>query len=213
MHILLSRHGNTFGPKDKVVWAGISNDLSLVEEGLLQAKQLASQFILQKTCLAAIYCAPLQRTRVYASTIAQAIGFQGPLINDSRLNEIDYGPWTGLSNEEITQRFGKEKLKAWNEEGLWPTLSNWGSSESQIQKEVKSFLADLFQTYTDDTKILVITSNGRLRYFLKLHKEEFKKRIHEQKFKVKTGHVCKLIWNGKNSVISYWNQNPTEAIF
>ena len=38
MDILFARHGNTFGPGDKVVWVGRETDLPLVEKGLAQAE-------------------------------------------------------------------------------------------------------------------------------------------------------------------------------
>ena len=42
MKLILARHGNTFGPQDKVTWVGSTNDLPLVEEGLAQAQRFGA---------------------------------------------------------------------------------------------------------------------------------------------------------------------------
>ena len=41
MKLIIARHGNTFDPKDKVVWVGSRNDLPLVSKGVAQAHNLA----------------------------------------------------------------------------------------------------------------------------------------------------------------------------
>ena len=70
--LLFARHGNTFGPGDKVVWVGRETDLPLVEKGLEQAAAAAEA--LRRTDLIpdAIYCASLQRTRRFAAIVAEA---------------------------------------------------------------------------------------------------------------------------------------------
>ena len=40
--ILLARHGNTFGPGDRIVWVGAQEDLPLVEKGEEQARALGN---------------------------------------------------------------------------------------------------------------------------------------------------------------------------
>ena len=44
--MILSRHGNTFSPGDKIIRAGSGEDLSLVERGIEQAQLLAQEELL-----------------------------------------------------------------------------------------------------------------------------------------------------------------------
>lgn len=209
MNLLLSRHGNTFGPNDPVVWAGATNDLPLVEKGLAQAEKLAAALLAQKIIPAAVYCGPLQRTSRYASIVMQKIGLQGKPTVDRRLNEIDYGEWTGLTNEQVIARFGEAALKAWDEHARWPEKGGWGGSEKSAIAEVHSFIDDLTQKHREDDTIIVVTSNGRLRYFLTLVEGEFERRAQTGAFKVKTGNICKLRQQSGLFSVSCWNAEPS----
>ncbi len=211
MNILLSRHGNTFGPHDPVVWTGATNDLPLVEKGIAQAETFAEVLLSQKIKPSAIYCSPLQRTSKYASILVQKLNLPFKATVDPRINEVDYGEWTGLTNEQVIARFGEAALKAWDEKSQWPTEGKWGSSESAVTAEVKSFVHDLLIQYESNETVIVITSNGRLRYFLTLVPGEFEKRIQNSSFKVKTGNICKLSVHNGGISISYWNQVPASS--
>src|SRR4051812_6458627 len=101
MEILLARHGNTFAPQEPSVWAGSANDLPLVEKGVAQAEKLAAVLKAQNLPLSAVYCGPLQRTSHYASLIVRRLQLPFQPLVDSRINEIDYGSWTGLTNEQV----------------------------------------------------------------------------------------------------------------
>lgn len=213
MDLILSRHGNTFGTQDPVVWTGATNDLPLVEKGIEQAGEFAQFLIREKIQPQAIYCGPLQRTSQYAAIIVQKLSLSLEPIIDPRINEIDYGAWTGLTQDQVIARFGKEALKAWDEQSRWPAQDqgNWGSSEAQVIQEVQAFAQDLVADHTAKDTVLVISSNGRLRYFLNLIKGGFQKAIEAGEFKVKTGNICKLQYI-KNLPdhwkLAYWNRSP-----
>lgn len=212
MNLILARHGNTFGPNDPVVWAGSQNDLPLVKEGISQAEKLAEAFIIQKFIPSAIYSSPLLRTREFAEIIARKLNLSVSFTVDPRLNEIDYGQWTGLTNEQITCRFGRAALEAWNHNCIWPDEGNWGETPQKVAEEVISFIRDLSTKHAENEKILVITSNGRLRYFLALNPLEFKIRIVERNFKVKTGHICKIYVQKEQASIPLWNISAEDLI-
>ncbi len=208
MNILLARHGNTFGPQDPVVCAGARNDLPLVATGLAQASRLGHALSAQGIRPTAIYCSPLQRTLRYAQVLAELTQFrQAPCI-DSRLTEIDYGDWTGLTDLEIATRFGEPALQGWNQKSRWPQTGHWGSSEAQIRREVQEFLAQRVQEHQPQDTFIVVSSNGRLRYFLTLVEGEFEKRIQDESFKVKTGNICQLSYMDNRWSLDYWNQTP-----
>lgn len=208
MRLILARHGNTFGPSDKVVWAGTTNDLPLVESGLKQAQKAADYFLEHKIVPKAIYCSPLQRTRRFAEIIIERLNLNYKPIVDSRLSEIDYGQWTGLSDEEIIQRFGADEFKRWGEQSEWPYNSSWGGTEYDTIKDVYAFADDLESTYSTKDTVVAVTSNGRLRYFLMLIEGEFEKRRQEKRLKVKTGNLCEISLNNGFCALNFWDKDP-----
>jgi probable phosphoglycerate mutase len=203
MRLILARHGNTFGPGDKVTWVGSTNDLPLVQSGLEQAERAAAA--LESTTLAAIYCAPLLRTKKFAEIVADKQATKPTPIIDNRLTELDYGDWSGLSDDEIAAKFG-DSLKNWINSSTWPSGCHWASSEAAVTAEVQSLVAELESKYADDT-VLLVSSNGRLRYFLKLIAGEFERRVASKQFKMGTGKVSILNGHRDYSLLA-WNEDP-----
>ncbi len=212
MQIILSRHGNTFSAGETAVWVGARQDLPLVDSGIRQAKVLAN--VIQKTglILKAIYCGPLTRTRHYASIVTEELHSSLIPIIDYRLNEIDYGNWSGLSNTEIQEKGGSNELAAWENLSQWPQTAGWSSSSTAISNEVKAFADDLVKKYDPSDTILVITSNGRLRYFLKLIPQAFEQAILNKAFKVATGNLCLFIYDDTRWQIKFWNKKPEQLL-
>jgi probable phosphoglycerate mutase len=210
--LILSRHGNTFGPNDPIFWVGAKNDLPLVESGIVQAQKLANALLASGITPDAIYCGPLKRTREYADIVRQSVDPGISVIVDERLNEIDYGEWSGLNDQEIRQRFGSQDLENWNDQGVWPLRGGWSGSESEILKEVENFTAEVSQRHEKETTILAITSNGRLRYFLRLFPEIFADYRQKKILKVATGKVCLLAKQKDELVLLCWNEDPERAL-
>ena len=206
MRLLLARHGNTFNPGDKVTWVGSSNDLPLVEHGVVQANNVGD--VLHGTHLAAAYCAPLLRTREFAEIVVKGSGNETPCLEDSRLTELDYGEWSGLSDVEITDKFGEQCLKDWMNSSIWPKRCGWTSTEETVRKQVQEFVSEIVSKYPSDANVLVVSSNGRLRYFLHLVAGEFEKRVTNKTFKVATGRVCVLETDGKTFELKLWDEKP-----
>jgi broad specificity phosphatase PhoE len=214
MRLLISRHGNTFGPTDTPVWLGANKkqDLSLVDSGRRQANDLAQVIQELDLTLSAIYCGPLQRTREYAQIIGDKISFPVKPIVDFRLNEIDYGDWSGLTKVEIQAQGGGAELDAWENFSQWPKAAHWLGSPEKIIAEVKLFAEYLIKNYNADDNILVITSNGRLRYFLHLIPGAFARHVQCKNFKVATGNLCLLLYAGKKWLLKFWNKKPRELL-
>jgi probable phosphoglycerate mutase len=208
MLILFSRHGDTFEPGDKVVWVGAANDLPLAKRGHLQAKALAKSLSASKILPARIVCGPLSRTKEYAEIVRSELRIKPELQVDSRLHELDYGLWSGLSSEEIGERFGDSELNAWEQESRWPSGAGWSGSEAEVLSELKSLVSDLKKAADKKDLVLCITSNGRLRTFLKLIPDEFSARKNAQTMKVKTGNICLVRVKGDELKILAWNEPP-----
>lgn len=207
MKLILARHGNTFDSGDKVVWLGGKQDLPLTETGLQQASAFGQALAEAQVKLAAVYAAPLQRTKQFAERAGSFVGLAGKVILDERLREIDYGNWAGLSDQEIGQRFGTDEIENWTKLSQWPTAAKFSPDLAQVIKETRDFVGDVFQKYPKDN-VLVVTSNGRLRYFLTLVEGEFDRRVKAGSFKVGTGNGCVLEVFAQGASLLAWNQPP-----
>jgi probable phosphoglycerate mutase len=207
MKIILSRHGNTFSASDPVVWVGATQDLPLVDSGILQAKCLAQALQKSEIHPKAVYCGPLRRTREYAAVVLEQLHSSLKPIIDARLNEIDYGNWAGLSNTQIQEIDEGDELAAWENLSVWPKIARWSGSPTQMINEVKTFSRGLAAQYDPTDTILVITSNGRLRYFLKLIPGLFEQYVKNKAFKVATGNICLMTYERKWQ-IKFWNKKP-----
>jgi broad specificity phosphatase PhoE len=92
-----------------------------------------------------IVSSPLGRARRSADLVAEAMGGAGrptpPVRLEPGLSEISQGEWEGLTDEEITARFG-DNLGAWRR---WPTFTQapGGETLGQVNERVEAALARL----------------------------------------------------------------------
>ncbi|MBX7144204.1 MAG: histidine phosphatase family protein [Oligoflexia bacterium] len=211
MKLVLVRHGDTFAPGDKVVWVGRAQDLALVESGRLQASQVGQML---RDCgyrPSAIYAAPLKRTREFAKILGETAAPRLQITTDERLYELDYGAWGGLSSDEVRAHFGNALVDAWEKEGKWPEACKWGESEQAVLKRLTSFLVELEgHSYADP--VVLVTSNGILRFFLKICAEaEYSRRLREGKLKVRTGAIC-ILDIGRSTTVLDWDRRPGDRV-
>lgn len=207
MKLYLVRHGNTFGPGDKVVRAGSTTDYPLVEKGKEQANAFGNFLRNLGIVPDAIYTSSLQRTSEFAQITAKQTGYNAAkILTDDRLMELDYGSWSGLTDEEIRAQFGNKELEDWNKSSVWPQSGVFGASEQQVSNECSSFLQDLSNKHSRHGQIVAVSSNGRLRYFLKSIAGEFEKRTNKTTFKVNTGSFCVFHYQENGWVLDSWNE-------
>jgi broad specificity phosphatase PhoE len=206
-YLVLARHGNTFEPDQKVVWVGSRNDLSLSARGLEQAQELADACKENHITFDTIVSGPLRRTRDYAKIVKDSLSLGVTPQIDECLNEIDYGSWSGLSDQEVIERFGEHDFKAWNQKGIWPKSADWGDTPDKIISEIKDFCASLTPALTSGRNVLAVTSNGRLKYFLTLVEGAFETAQEKDTLKVKTGNICVFSFSPEIDC-RVWNQTP-----
>jgi broad specificity phosphatase PhoE len=197
--ILLARHGNTFGPGDKVVWVGANEDYPLVEKGEQQAADLGNAINASGVDVSRIICGPLVRTWRAADIVADIIGHMASVEIDHRLKEIDYGSWGGKSCDEIIAEFGKEAHTQWNEHHQRPTVCDWKPNETAIKCNA---LDAMTHAAKGEGLALIITSNGVLRY---MYNELTGP---DAEVKVKTGNMCAVDMNGEDGTRLFWNEKP-----
>lgn len=205
MRLILVRHGNTFGPGDKVVWCGARTDLALVEKGHEQAQAVGA--ILADAAIApvSIICGPLIRTRQTAAAIADKTGFEAARVTiDERLREVDYGSWEGRSNDEIREEFGDEDLTRWQTDGIRPENRGWSPDEDTIRDNWNALVAEAQETCGDKDDIVVVSSNGFFRF------AGLAMGADHDKTKMATGALSLVEVTGGGYRIMFWNRRPDD---
>lgn len=202
MKLILVRHGNTFGPEDTPVWVGAREDYPLVEKGLQQARDNAQALLTRGLRPTQIIAGPLQRTRVAAEIIAGDTSFKGQIRIDDRLKEIDYGSWGGKTDDQIVALYGEDVITAWREYSQRPEGADWSPDDGTLQANALSVLSEIQTRGDADGVVLLITSNGILRFF---HRALYAGRVDPPPGKVKTGHMCMAELEGVSFTPICWN--------
>ena len=206
MRLILARHGNTFAPGDRVVWVGPTLDLPLVDKGIEQARVFGAALKRHGVRLAAAYCSPLQRTRRFAEIALAAAGQEVPLTTDPRLNEIDYGMWTGRTREEIVGDLGHgAALEQWETAGVWPAGTGWAGSEAQVRADVRGFVDDLVARHGASDSVLAVSSNGTLRFIAELAAPRTEG---DAPARIRTGHAGVLLLEDRSPRLLCWDVAP-----
>jgi len=208
--LILARHGNTFRSDESAYYVGSQNDLPLVEKGLAQAQEMGQALSGHAENLVAVYTGPLQRMQATAKYALEAMDSPLQPVIDTRLNELDYGLWSGLTSREVREKFGDSDYEAWERQSLWPAQGAWGESEPEVIARIQAFAADLAQRYAAEDNVLVVASNGCLRYFLHLVPHAFEQKMSQGQLKIATGHLCQLQYEAGAWSVDYWNQSPKD---
>ncbi|MGE5506219.1 MAG: histidine phosphatase family protein [Actinomycetota bacterium] len=202
--ILVVRHGNTFGPDDRVVWVGRRSDLPLVEKGLEQAHAVAAGLKAAGLVPTCAVSGNLKRTRVSADIVAAELGIADRRI-DGRLDEVDYGVWEGKSSEEIQAIPGHaELMEAWQKHDRWPEGAGWGSTRADVVGALASLLADMAEGKGGALPLLV-SSNGILRFAPEVLGATVPAGTTLQ---LKTGHMGVLDRSEGGWTVAGWNLDP-----
>jgi broad specificity phosphatase PhoE len=213
MLLLLARHGNTFEAGEKAVWVGARTDLPLTGKGREQAGALATGLEPIKSLIKHVISGPLKRTREHAAIAAGQLGLNASMGIDERLCEIDYGAWEQKTSEEIEALGGGQELKFWNEQGQWPRSPGWTPSAEAIAGNVSKLAQELARDIAGGNAALLVTSNGILKFFLKLVPLAFDEMAAKGKLKVATGNCCALRCSVRGWEVMFWDRNPLQLAF
>lgn len=153
MNIYLLRHGETEENKNKYYYGKLNVELN--ETGKLQAEKAGE--MLKGIKFDSIYISERKRTR---ETALLALGNkQHKFMEDSRINEINFGEFEGKNYKEIQEKYPLE-YEEWN--------NNWqqfappgGESYQTFYLRVESFIKDLLEI--DNENILIVTHGGVVR--------------------------------------------------
>jgi broad specificity phosphatase PhoE len=201
--LLLVRHGNTFEDGTVPTRVGARSDLPLTHKGIAQAQAFAAAARSAGLCLGPFLAGPLQRTRDFV-----ARGFDVAPTLDTRLREIDYGDWEGLTDAEIAARAGSVMLEDWNKRCVWPQGQNWAPVEATLAAGAASLVNELAHGSQRCVPVLC-SSQGVLRYFAKLDEAFFANAQRDGKLGVGTGSCCGVrIATSGALVVDFWNDKP-----
>ena len=150
--ILLARHGETDWNREGRFqgWA----DPPLNATGRAQAVDLSVALMAEE--LATVYSSPLRRAYETAEVVAASRGLEPVTIE--ALREVDVGSWSGLTREEIEQRFPDQYAK-WLDYG-----QGWDDGETYeaMAERVVGAVLELALVH-DGERILAVSHGGPLR--------------------------------------------------
>ena len=154
--LLLVRHGVTDWNRAKRAQG--TADVDLNDEGRRQAAVVARE--LASFDLAAIYASDLKRALSTARPIAEAHGLE--VVPEPRFREVDQGAWTGLTPEEISER--------WPE--LWrarrfSSARPGGESPAQVRARMVAGIDGVLQAHPEGS--VVVVSHGAAIRWLSAH--------------------------------------------
>lgn len=208
MRLILARHGNTFGPGDTPVWVGAAEDLPLTDKGRVQSVQFGLALNEAGITPARIIAGPLQRTANGAQLAAAECGFDSEIEIDTRLREIDYGSWGGRSDAEIAAEWGEKAIEDWRERSIPPAEAGWTPEPADIAANALAVLQDITGAAASSDTVLLISSNGILRYFHALLGGDPGR---PEESKMRTGHWSIATYSPSVWQLEVWNAPPHPA--
>ena len=167
LRLIFVRHGlSSFNKEGRIQGR---NDLStLTKEGKLQAE--AAGKTISSIPIDAIYSSPLQRASETTRIIIEQHQSSLKATYTDELLEVDLGPWSGLTKNEIKDHF-PEELSVWQKEPKELTIiRNDGTKFKPIIEllhQAENFLKNLFNAHSGSNKtILIVAHNAILRCLL-----------------------------------------------
>lgn len=145
--LLFIRHGQTEANVKGILTGRLETNLTQkgIDDATALSKELTEEFDYY-------YCSPLKRTHQTLKAIKGNVDF----IVDERITEVSSGDWQGKLKSELPE----EEFNLYKKGLLNPPN---GESLEEVDKRIKSFLADMFAKYKGNEKILVVTHNAFMR--------------------------------------------------
>jgi broad specificity phosphatase PhoE len=151
--LLLTRHGETDWNATHR-WQGFTGP-RLNELGRRQAERLAAELV--GTNIDAIYSSDTIRATETAEIVAASLGLD--VRQDTRLREVNFGEWEGLTRQEINERYAGA-FSEWDACKL--AAPTGGETDLEMAARVLEAVAEIAHKHKGET-ILVVTSGGPIR--------------------------------------------------
>ena len=149
--LLLARHGETDWNRVGR-WQGHA-DPPLNDAGRRQAEALAEE--LAGDSVVAVYSSDLRRASETAHVVAERLRL--PVVEDPGLREIDVGSWSGLTRDEVRERY-PEGFARW----LQGEIGHDGETRKQLTDRVVAAVERIADAHPGEI-VLVVTHGGAIR--------------------------------------------------
>ncbi|WP_269624440.1 histidine phosphatase family protein [Prochlorococcus marinus] len=197
LRLIFVRHGlSSFNKEGRIQGR---NDLStLTKEGQSQAE--AAGKTLSSIPIDAIYSSPLQRASETTKIIIKQHQSDLKATFTDELLEVDLGPWSGLTKNEIKNHY-PEELAIWQKEPKELTINRNDGTRFQPFKELlyqaESFLTFLFNEHSgSDKTILIVAHNAILRCLILKLINEPSEGFRRLKLDNTSISICNVTFNG-----------------
>lgn len=165
LKIILVRHAQTIKNREGI--AQSLDDSDLTKEGYLQLEK--TKEFLKNYKIDVVFCSSLERTVKSAEYIAKPHNLK-PIL-DNKLNEINWGDFSGLSTAKLLKKWSKyyeEAIKKGSSrEDIKPPN---GENCFDHMKRIKKFLDFIIKNYFNKT-VLVVGHGGTNKVIIGLLKE------------------------------------------
>ena len=155
---LFLRHGQAKNNVEQIL-AGRKTGYPLTDQGIKQAEKIAD--FLKPFNISTIYSSPIERAEQTTSIVAKKLGLDYRI--DERLTEIDMGPLSGMTFNDMFARHGNIFLKFY--EGHPVIEKNGIESFSSIKKRVLDLVGYCSERYHDED-ILFVTHMDPIKSML-----------------------------------------------
>jgi len=199
LRLIFVRHGlSSFNKEGRIQGR---NDLStLTKEGQLQAE--AAGKAISSVPIDAIYSSPLQRASETTKIIIKEHQVDLQATYTDELLEVDLGPWSGLTKNEIKNNF-PEELALWQKDPKKLTINRKDGSKFQPIKELFSqaedFLKFIFNAHSGSSKtILIVAHNAILRCLILKLINDPSKGFRRLKLDNTSISICNITFNNRH---------------
>ena len=152
------RHGQTEANVKGILTGRMETNLT--QKGIDDAKEVGKTL---KEKFDYYYCSPLNRTHQTLKAIVGDVDF----IIDDRITEVYSGDWQGKLKTDLPEK----EYDLYKNGILTPPN---GESLTEVDQRIILFLDDIFDKYSNDDKILVITHNAFMRNLKRLFSQDGK---------------------------------------
>lgn len=159
--LVLVRHGestwNAIG-----AWTGLT-DISLDEKGKDLARKDGE--LLKNILFQIAFTSKLRRAQQSLDEIKRVLG-SIPTIEDSAINERDYGDLTGRNKLEVEKEYGQEQYLRWRRSWDYP-IPNGETLKDVYERVVPYFKEKILPQLKNGKNILVVAHGNSLRALIK----------------------------------------------
>lgn len=153
-YLVLVRHGQSQW-NAKGLWTGLT-DIGLSEKGKEEAQKAGE--VVGDIHFQLAFTSVLKRAKETFQEMEQALGQQIPTIENTALNERDYGDYTGKNKWEVKEQLGDEKFQLLRRSWDFPIPN--GESLKQVYARVMPYYDEYILPELKKGKNILISAHG-----------------------------------------------------